>query len=74
MNRTDTTGPANSGARLLLDVLAAARLLSVGRTTMFALLKSGEIESVKIGALRRVPLAALDAYTARKASEHRSAA
>ncbi|MCE7005469.1 helix-turn-helix domain-containing protein [Kibdelosporangium philippinense] len=73
MNRTDT-GPANGATRLLLDVPAAARQLSISRTTMYALLKSGEIESVKIGTLRRVPLAALAAYTARKASEQRAAA
>lgn len=51
--------------RLLLTVEEAADLLGVGRTTMFALIKDGEIESVHIGRLRRVPTEALPAFLAR---------
>jgi hypothetical protein len=36
---------------------------------MFALLKSGEVESVLIGRARRVPRAAIEAYTARLTTE-----
>lgn len=52
-------------ARTLLTVEAAAARLSVGRTTMYALLKTGAIESVRVGRLRRVPAAALTAYVTR---------
>jgi excisionase family DNA binding protein len=48
--------------RTLLTVEAAAEQLSIGRTTMFALIKSGEIFSVRIGHLRRVPADAITAY------------
>ncbi|GGM81622.1 hypothetical protein GCM10012275_60320 [Longimycelium tulufanense] len=48
--------------RLLLSVEDAAARLDIGRTTMFALIKSGEIASVRIGRLRRVPAEALTAY------------
>lgn len=60
LNSSQTTTP-----RVLLTVEQAADALGIGRTNMFALIKSGEIESVKVGRLRRVPAAALDAYTAR---------
>ena len=39
----DPTGPT----RTLLSVEAAATQLSIGRTTMYALIKSGAIGSVK---------------------------
>jgi excisionase family DNA binding protein len=48
--------------RTLLTVEAAAAQLSIGRTTMYALIKAGEILSVRVGHLRRVPADALTAY------------
>lgn len=47
--------------RLLLTIPEAARRLSVGRTTVYALLKSGELASVTIGRLRRIPTDSLEA-------------
>ncbi|MFF1848000.1 excisionase family DNA-binding protein [Streptomyces sp. NPDC058217] len=47
---------------LLLTVEEAARRLGIGRTTCFALVASGELESVKVGSLRRIPADALVAY------------
>lgn len=64
---TDTDQPA--APRLMLTVEQAAEALGIGRTTMFALVKSGEIQSVRIGRLRRVPAAAIDAYTQRLINE-----
>ncbi|GAA2138040.1 hypothetical protein GCM10009760_19030 [Kitasatospora kazusensis] len=49
---------------IALTVEEAARRLGVGRTTMYALVASGEIPSVTIGRLRRVPADALKAYMA----------
>ena len=54
---TDTTLVA-------LTVEEAARRLGVGRTTMYALIASGEVSSVRIGRLRRIPAEALSAYIA----------
>lgn len=50
---------------ILLTVEEAARRLHIGRTTMYALIGSGEVESVPVGRLRRVPVDALHTYVAR---------
>ena len=50
-----------------LTVEEAARRLGVGRTTMYALVASGEVPSVTIGRLRRVPAEALKEYIAARA-------
>ena len=47
---------------LVLTVEAAAERLGIGRTLMYALVKSGAIESVCIGRLRRIPSDALDTF------------
>ncbi|WP_093268804.1 excisionase family DNA-binding protein [Saccharopolyspora shandongensis] len=58
---------------MLLTVEAAARRLSVSRTTMFRLLKSGAVASVRIGHARRIPAEAVTAYVERLAAEQRAA-
>jgi len=63
--RTGTEELAVLDDARLLTVEEAARRLSLGRTTLYALLKDGQITSVRVGRLRRVPAEALDAYTAR---------
>lgn len=50
---------------VLLTVEEAARRLGIGRTTCFALIASGDLESVKVGSLRRVPADALVTYVRR---------
>jgi excisionase family DNA binding protein len=50
---------------LILTVEAAARRLGVGRTTLYRLISTGEIETVSIGRLRRVPVDAVRAYVDR---------
>lgn len=59
--------PATTSERLdpslvLLTVEEAARRLRIGRTTCFRLVLAGEIESVTVGRLRRVPADAVPAY------------
>jgi excisionase family DNA binding protein len=49
-------------AAVLLTVEEAAERLRIGRTTMYALVSSGAVESVKVGRLRRVPVECVDAY------------
>ena len=51
--------------RLLLKVEQAAERLGLGRTIVWGLVTSGELESVKIGRSRRVPIEALGAYVAK---------
>jgi excisionase family DNA binding protein len=69
-----TTTPAElAPGWTLLTVEAAAEYLSIGRTTMYALIKSGHVTTVRIGRLRRVPAEALAAYTARLTAEQNAA-
>jgi excisionase family DNA binding protein len=69
-----TTTPAEPAPGwTLLTVEAAADHLSIGRTTMYALLKNGDVTSVRIGRLRRVPAEALATYTARLLAEQHAA-
>lgn len=60
------TAPAPDSTAVALTVEEAARRLGIGRTTMYALIASGEVSSVLIGRLRRVPAEALAAYLANR--------
>ncbi|WP_159807540.1 helix-turn-helix domain-containing protein [Cellulomonas citrea] len=51
--------------RVMLNVVEVAKRLSVGRSTMYELIPSGEIESVHIGRLHRVPADCLHEFVAR---------
>ncbi len=51
---------------LLLTIVEAARVLSIGRTTMYELVGSREIGVVHIGRSARVPVAALEEYVDRQ--------
>ncbi len=58
--------------RVLLTVEDAAKRLHIGRTTAWGLVKSGELPSVQIGRLRRVPASAVNAYATRLLAGHNS--
>ncbi|MFD8799518.1 MULTISPECIES: excisionase family DNA-binding protein [Streptomyces] len=64
---------ADDSTLVLLTVEEAARRLRVGRTTCFALIRSGALESLTIGSLRRVPADAPAAYLARRRAERHAA-
>jgi excisionase family DNA binding protein len=49
---------------ILLRVEEAAQMLRVGRSQMYRLLNSGEVDSIRIGKMRRVPVASLNEYVA----------
>jgi excisionase family DNA binding protein len=44
------------GRPLLLTVKEAAVLIGVGRTTLYKLMDTGDIVSVRVGSSRRIPL------------------
>lgn len=46
----------------LLTVEETADRLNVGRSTTYSLVASGELESIKIGKLRRVPESAVQKF------------
>jgi excisionase family DNA binding protein len=52
----------DTSTHLVMTVEEAAQRLGIGRTFMYALVKSGAIESVCIGRLRRIPEDALIAF------------
>jgi excisionase family DNA binding protein len=55
--------------RILYRPNEAAAALGVSRARLYQLLGSGEIASVKLGSLRRIPAADLETYVARLRSE-----
>ena len=69
----DTTLSEDDLTLVLLTVEEAARRLRIGRTTCFALIRTGELESIPIGRLRRVPADAPAAYVARQRANQRAA-
>jgi excisionase family DNA binding protein len=60
--------------RLLYSVEEAANLLGIGRTFMFQLVATGEIDSFKVGKHRKIPHGALDTYIKRLREEQAAAA
>jgi excisionase family DNA binding protein len=51
---------------LLVRVEEAARLLSLSRSTIYEMMDSGELPSIRRGTARRIPVAALRAWVARQ--------
>jgi excisionase family DNA binding protein len=49
---------------LLLTPMEAARALGIGRSKLYQLLQAGALESVHIGACRRIPAEALKSLVA----------
>ena len=50
---------------LLVRPEDAATVLGIGRTKVYELIRSGALRSVRVGGLRRIPVAALDEFVAR---------
>ncbi|MFG2997598.1 helix-turn-helix domain-containing protein [Streptomyces sp. NPDC048340] len=51
-----------------LTVTEAARRIGIGRTKLYEYVSSGEIASVKIGSLRRIPAEAVNEFLIRRLS------
>ena len=54
--------------RLLITVVEAARRLEISRSSFYELLATGEIASIHVGRLRRIPIDALIEYIDRQRS------
>jgi excisionase family DNA binding protein len=63
-----------AASKLLYTPEDVAELLSMSRTRVYALLRSGLIGSIKEGRARLVPLSELEAYVQRRLHEHGIAA
>jgi excisionase family DNA binding protein len=48
--------------RILLTPMEAADALHIGRTKVYDMIRNGELASIKIGKLRRVPVDAVREY------------
>lgn len=48
--------------KVLLRPEEAAQMLSIGRTQLFELLRNNQLESIRIGRLRRIPVSALQRF------------
>ena len=48
--------------KLLLTLIEAARAFGIGRSTVYELMRAGQLESVHIGACRRVPADAVHSF------------
>ena len=59
--------------RVLLTIEEAAEKLGVGRTLMCKLIRTGDVESVLIGRLRRIHVDAVNRYAARLVAEQHAA-
>ena len=72
----ETAGAPESGRvpRLLLTVEEAADRIGICRSNMFKLIRRGDVESVKIGRLRRVTPTALEDFVRRLSLRQESAA
>lgn len=46
----------------LLTVPEVMAILRLGRCTVYDLIRSGRLESIKVGRSRRIPAAAIDAF------------
>lgn len=55
--------------QILLTVEQAARTLAISRTRVFALIGSGELESIKLGGSRRIPRDAIQRFVDTQVSE-----
>ena len=70
----DATSQAERSPRLLLTVEEAAERIGICRSNMFKLIRRGEIQSVKVGRLRRVTPDALEDFVRRLSAEEDPAA
>jgi excisionase family DNA binding protein len=63
-NRTNQVIGEKMSEKILLSPEEAAERLGIGRTRIFHLIRDGEINSVKVGRLRRIPAYCLDEFVA----------
>jgi excisionase family DNA binding protein len=54
---------------ILVSVVEVARMLSIGRTAAWELVRKQKIKSVKIGRTRRIPVVAIEDYIERLLDE-----
>jgi excisionase family DNA binding protein len=61
----ETEGATNAACQLLLTPEQAAVTLAICRTKVYELMGRGQLESVRIGSSRRIPMAAVVEFVQR---------
>lgn len=69
MESTQPSRAADGVERRTVTGEVAADAIGVSRATVWKLMTSGELRSIKIGARRLVPIEAIDEFIARKLAE-----
>ncbi len=67
---TDQHQPKRPIEPLLVRVEEAARILSLSRSTIYEMLDSGELLSVRRGTARRIPVAALQEWIGKQLQQN----
>jgi excisionase family DNA binding protein len=68
----DEAEDAIASLKLLLRIEEAAKRLGIGRSLMYRLVLAGQVQSVPLGRLRRIPAEALREYLKRLGSKRRT--
>jgi excisionase family DNA binding protein len=66
--RTGVRKAVPGGPPIAVDAIEAARLLSISVSSLYALLRQGELENFYSGKSRRIPVRAIEDYVARQLS------
>ena len=66
--RTGST-KAQTAHSLLVSVEEAAQMLSIGRSLVYKLVQSHQVQSIKIGRCRLIPVFALEAFIAQQVGQ-----
>lgn len=60
-----------SDERRVFSVVEAAAVLGISRSKLYEFIAAGEIRSIRIGRLRKIPVAAIDEFIASRVSASR---
>ncbi len=61
-----SSAPKPPAPKMLYRPEEAAVIMSLSRTAVFGLIKSGDLEAIKIGRRRRIPRSSIEDYVARQ--------
>jgi excisionase family DNA binding protein len=62
----NAVAPAPPLPKIMYRAEEAAALMSLSRTAVYALIRSGDLDAVKIGHRRRIPSSSIDDYVKRQ--------
>ncbi len=60
------SAPKSTTPKVLYRAEEAAEVMSLSRTAVFGLIRSGDLDTIKIGHRRRIPRSSIEDYVARQ--------